>query len=260
MSAHRASKALRHPDADTRHARIGQDLVVYRLRRSTRRTIGFLIDAGGLSVTAPHRVALADIDRAIADKQRWIARKLVEWREHAERRERAAVRWEHGGTLRLLGAPLALAVDNGCADAHGAPARGHIVREDGVLRIRTRGAPSAEALQRAVQHWLKAQARATFAQRLAAFERDHAVAPTRWALSSARTRWGSCSAAGTIRLNWRLVHFPPAIVDYVIAHELAHLAELNHGPRFWQRVAELYPDWQAARRWLRTHANEAAVA
>ena len=68
-----------------------------------------------------------------------------------------------------------------------------------------------------------------------------------WEISSARTQWGSCSREGRVRLNWRLVHFEPAVIDYVIAHELAHLRELNHSPRFWNEVARLLPGYEAAR-------------
>jgi hypothetical protein len=67
------------------------------------------------------------------------------------------------------------------------------------------------------------------------------------ALSSARTRWGSCSARSGIRLNWRLIHLPEPLIDYVIAHEAAHLVEMNHSPRFWGVVESLCPDWQHAR-------------
>jgi hypothetical protein len=98
---------------------------------------------------------------------------------------------------------------------------------------------------------LKRQARTLFAERLTHFERIHACAPARWSLTSARTRWGSCSPGGHVRLNWRLIQCPVPIIDYVIAHELAHLEELNHGPRFWARVEVLYPEWRRERKALR---------
>jgi predicted metal-dependent hydrolase len=75
-------------------------------------------------------------------------------------------------------------------------------------------------------------------------------------LSSARTRWGSCGPDGAIRLNWRLVHFPQQIIDYVVAHELAHLRELNHSPRFWDTVGQLFPDFDRARQWLRQFPDD----
>ena len=100
---------------------------------------------------------------------------------------------------------------------------------------------------------LKRQARTIFAERLEHFERVHACAPVGWSLTSARTRWGSCSPSGHVRLNWRLVRCPVPVIDYVIAHELAHLEELNHGPRFWARVEVLYPDWRRERKALREY-------
>ena len=82
--------------------------------------------------------------------------------------------------------------------------------------------------------------------------------PPSWSIasdSSATTRWGSASADGSIRLNWRLVHFGMPVIDYVVAHELAHLREMNHSPAFWAVVARLYPGYQTPRRWLKTQGN-----
>jgi predicted metal-dependent hydrolase len=86
------------------------------------------------------------------------------------------------------------------------------------------------------------------------------VGPTRWGLSSARTRWGSCNSDGSIRLNWRLMHFPHEIIDYVICHELAHLKELNHGAEFWQTVGELFPDYQRVRGMLRSYTDDVQLS
>ena len=74
---------------------------------------------------------------------------------------------------------------------------------------------------------------------------------TRLRLSSANTRWGSARADGSIRLNWRLMHYRPAIIDYVVAHELSHLRVMDHSPRFWDTVATVVPDYAALRRSLR---------
>ena len=79
--------------------------------------------------------------------------------------------------------------------------------------------------------------------------------PPPLSLSSARTRWGCCSASG-IRLNWRLIHLPLDLVDYVVAHELAHLREMNHSARFWAEVARLCPDWRERRAALKKHGGE----
>jgi predicted metal-dependent hydrolase len=244
------SPPLRAPGR--RVARLGEHAVEYELRRSRRRTIGFYVDDTGLRVTAPRWVTLSDIDSALADKERWILRKLVEWREHAQRRERLSVRWEDGGTVAFLGQALTLRV-GACA--------GGTVRVDGeLLRVGLPAGAGPAQLRDAVLAWLKARAREVFAQRLPIFVERLGRAPTRWSLSSARTRWGSCAPDGSIRLNWRLVHFPIDIVDYVIAHELAHLEEMNHGPRFWAAVRALLPEFEAARRQLKDYPDDLTMS
>jgi len=83
------------------------------------------------------------------------------------------------------------------------------------------------------------------------------VPPVR--LSNARTRWGSCSSLSGIRLHWRLVHLPPELIDYVVAHEVAHLREMNHSPRFWAVVESVCPAWRTGRARLRQAAASLPV-
>lgn len=236
--------------AGMRSTMLCEQPVHYELRRSRRRTIGFVIDDRGLRVTAPRWVPMGEIERALQEKARWILRKLVEWRAHEARRERVAIRWHDGAALRFLGATLTLSVDPG--------ARG-VARDGDVLRVGLPPRAGEEQLRDRVQSWLQARAREVFAERIPVFAERLGRTPSRWALSSARTRWGSCTPDGAIRLNWRLVHFPMEIVDYVIAHELAHLRELNHGPRFWSTVGELFPDFERARAWLRDFPDDMPV-
>jgi predicted metal-dependent hydrolase len=235
-----------------RIARLGDHAVEYELRRSRRRTIGFYVDDTGLRVTAPRWVTVADIDAALADKERWILRKLVEWREHARRRERLAVRWEEGGTVAFLGRMVTLRIEGG-------PVRS-VVLEGDVLRVGLPGDADADQLKDTVQAWLQDQARALFALRLPIYTARLGREPTRWRLSSARTRWGSCAPDGSIRLNWRLVHFPLEIVDYVVVHELAHLKEMNHGPNFWATVETLLPEFDVARRQLKDYPDDLSMS
>ncbi|MCD6673239.1 MAG: M48 family metallopeptidase [Burkholderiaceae bacterium] len=229
-------------------ARLCEQWLRYELRRSRRRTIGFVIDERGLRVTAPRWVSLDEIDSALQDKANWIVRKLAEWRAHQARRDRLEVRWEDGAPLRYLGETLTMCV------------AGNARRTERVGDRLVVGLPAqarAEQLKDRVQCWLQARAREVFSERIDRFGERHGFTPRRWSLSSARTRWGSCSADGSIRLNWRLVHFPIDIVDYVIAHELAHLRELNHGARFWQIVGDLFPEYERARAWLRRFPEDA---
>ena len=123
-----------------------------------------------------------------------------------------------------------------------------IVRRGDVLHIQ---APEHEPLDALLRAWLVERAARVLAWRTARLARRFGRAPTRFALSNAQTQWGSCTRRGHVRLNWRLVQAPLALVDYVAAHELAHLVHLDHSPRFWAQVAELCPDALARRTELR---------
>ncbi|WP_393937673.1 M48 family metallopeptidase [Piscinibacter sakaiensis] len=103
----------------------------------------------------------------------------------------------------------------------------------------------------AVQAWLQRQARQVFEERCRLYAERLGVRVARLSLSSAQTRWGSASASGAIRLHWRLIHFGLATIDYVVAHELAHLREMNHSPRFWDVVRSVLPDYERAKDGLR---------
>ena len=111
-------------------------------------------------------------------------------------------------------------------------------------------------LKRRVKRWLQDQAQTLFAARLSIYAQALGVQYQGFKLSSAKTQWGSCTADGRIRLNWRLMHFSLPLIDYVIAHELAHRKEMNHGPRFWAAVRSVFPEFEAARKELRSHPPE----
>ena len=123
--------------------------------------------------------------------------------------------------------------------AHDAPRR--------LLRIGLPPAATREQLRDAVQGWLQRQARRVFEERCAHYAPLLAVRVRRIALSSAQTRWGSASIDGSVRLNWRLIHFALPTIDYVVAHELAHLRHMDHSPQFWGVVRSVIPDVEAAR-------------
>ncbi len=96
--------------------------------------------------------------------------------------------------------------------------------------------------------------RAGFAIGFAAAKLD--CQPKRLSVRDQSTRWGSCSTSGTLSFSWRLILAPPFVLDYVAAHEVAHLREMNHGPRFWRLVREAIPAMQKARAWLKTYGAE----
>jgi predicted metal-dependent hydrolase len=221
--------------------------VQYSLKRSSkRRTIGFVINDTGLSVVAPKWVTVTQIEESIAEREDWVIRKTFEWKEFTKKRDSLRVEWGDGAKVRYLGAEITVRLDNSC-DVTNA---GALFQGD-LLRIALPPQASDEQIKNRVESWLQSRAKVIFAERIPLYSQKLGSAPTKWALSSARTRWGSCAHDGSIRLNWRLVQFPIDIIDYVVAHELAHLKELNHGPEFWRTVGELFPDYEQKRRWLK---------
>jgi predicted metal-dependent hydrolase len=235
-----------------RQLQLGSKQLHYTLQRSTRRTIGFVIDDSGLRVTAPRWVLLRDIELAIHSKQAWIFAKLAQRKERAAERARVQMEWRDGARLPYLGGALTLRVRPASTRAVAV----HHDESTGELAVHLPDGAAEQTLKDTVKEWLQRQAHALFAQRLPLYAMQLGVQYCAFKLTSARTQWCSCTAAGMIRLNWRLVHFGQAQIDYVIAHELAHLREMNHSPRFWALVASVFPDYAAARKVLRERGPE----
>ncbi len=204
--------------------RLGGREVEYRFVGRRRRTLGITVDADGLKVSAPLRAPWRDIESFVREKERWILAKLDEW---AVAPRPALVRGVTGERLPLFGETVDLEQRAGPVQR-----QGHRVGFDN--------------LQNLVK-WLKAAALEALRPRVTHYAALLGRPAPRVALSNARTQWGVCTEDGTIRLSWRLVHIEPTLTDYVVAHESAHLVELNHSRRFYRLLASLYPDWLAAR-------------
>src|SRR5471032_2659947 len=237
-----------------RQLRLGTHMVEFALRRSTRRSIGFMIDDNGLRVTAPKRVTLTEIDNAIRAKQGWIVSKLRERGERkVERQQRPPVAWVDGAVLPYLGGEITLRL-------HQAPRhRASFQRDTNELHVWVTPAGSEAQLKEKVKSWYQHEARQLFEARLDLYAARLGVCYDSLSLSSAGTRWGSCTVERTIRLNWRLIHFALPLIDYVVAHELSHLLEMNHSPRFWATVESIYPDYDGAKQALRKRSQELPI-
>jgi len=246
------------PAPEFRHPRSQRELLLnghrvgYELRRSRRRSIGFVVATEGLSVSAPRWVGQAEIEAALREKSAWILRKLQEQRERGARLAAAKVDWREGGSVPFLGDTVILLLDprtTGAVLHTEAQALPGVPRL--VLHLGLPQGAAAEQIRDLVQSWLQRQAKRVFEERCALFAQRLNVRMTRLSLSSASTRWGSASRDGSIRLNWRLVHFGLPVIDYVVTHELAHLREMNHSPAFWDVVRSALPGFEAARGVLR---------
>ena len=247
-----APATYRHPAA-TRESLLGDTVVAYQFRRGKRRTIGFSVGAEGLVVSAPKWVPLYDIDKAVQEKSGWILAKLKETRARHDRLEAARIEWKNGTSLPFLGETVTLVIDP--RHAFGGVG-GELKGESGGLSLHIGLAQdaTAEQIRDSVQAWLMRQAKRLFAERLDHFAPHLGVQWRKLSLSSAGTRWGSASADGAIRLNWRLIHFKQSVIDYVVVHELSHLRVMDHSPRFWDTVRAVVPDYAELRSQLKDEA------
>jgi predicted metal-dependent hydrolase len=227
------------------HILIGTRIVTYRLmQRRHRRNLGLTIDERGLTVGAPPHSPLAEIEAFIRINAEWVTSKLEQY-AGSHRQRHLAVR--DGARLPYLGGEAEVRVIAGA---------NRVSWEGEQMVIAAKPGADIDALARRA---LQRRALALFGERLAVYATRLGRQPPALGLSSARTRWGSCSEKSGIRLNWRLIHCPLRLIDYVVAHELAHLVEMNHSPRFWAEVARIFPDWKDARRDLKALAGELPI-
>jgi predicted metal-dependent hydrolase len=247
-----AHRRFQHPRAQ-REVRLGEHQVGYEFRRARRRSIGFVVSAEGLSVSAPRWVGVNEVEQALQSKAGWILRKLHEQQQRAERMQAHRVEWRDGTSVPFLGETVILVLD---ARVTGAVLHTAAEALPGVPRLTLHvGLPQTATqpqIREAVQSWLQRQARRLFEERCAHFAPQLNVRIKRLSLSSASTRWGSASADGSVRLNWRLIHFGLPVIDYVVTHELAHLREMNHSAAFWDVVRSVLPDYEERRGQLRS--------
>ena len=231
------------PEAKARHLLIGGRIVDYRLKSGARR-LSMTIDERGLRIGAPRRISMTDIEAFVQSHGDWVLRKLGELARVSQPRHLTI---KDGARLPLL---------DGEAEVRVLPGANRVRWIADVLVLEAR--PEAD-LARLATRALQKRALDHFAGRLAHFTDRLELALPRLSLSSAHTRWGSCSRDGGIRVNWRLIHMPSHLGDYVVAHEVAHLLEMNHSDRFWSVVESIYPDWKAARSELKQRATSLPI-
>ena len=189
---------------------------------------------GRVTLTLPNRVSLADAMDFARAREDWIRTALA--RIPAPQQARPG--------MSLLFEGRELPVEQG-------PTRGPITLTQNTILVT--GNP--ETLQRRLAVWLKFHAQDRLVSACDHYESALGKRRSRLVLRDTRSRWGSCSAAGVLMFNWRLIMAPPEVLAYVAAHEVAHLAEMNHSDRYWAVLARLMPGYNAPRQWLRDHGN-----
>jgi predicted metal-dependent hydrolase len=237
-----SSSACVHPLA-SRQIQLQQTTIAYAFQRVKRKTIGMSVGADGLEVRAPRWATVASVEAVLHEKSAWILRKLQESQERQKQMRHTIIEWRDGATLPFLGEQWVVRLDPEYQFPH--------ISDQGTtpkcLQVPLSLHAQPGQIRDAVQAWLMQQAKLNFTQRLDHFAPQLGVQWKRLSLSNASSRWGTASADGSIRLNWRLIHFKQDVIDYVVAHELSHLRVMNHSPQFWETVGSLVPDYQQRR-------------
>ncbi len=230
----------------------GQSVDCAIVRSPRRRTIALQIDHQGLSIRAPQRVSEQRLRAAILSRSDWISLKLAEW---ATRPGPAVRQFVSAESLPFLGGHLTLQIVE-----HPARARTKAEREGNRLIVgidrhltddlRTR------TLRKGIERWYRREAETCFPGRVRHYAALLLTPVSGIRIRDQKRRWGSCDSRGIIRLNWRLIGADADIIDYVCAHEVAHLLEPNHSAAFWAVVSRLIPDWKERRKRLNAKAGE----
>lgn len=214
----------------------------YTLVRSKRKTISIIVaQDASVVVRAPLRAPRREIDGFVELKREWI----LEKREAALRRAEAhrPLEFTSGEPLPYLGRTLMLAVSGSA---------GRVKAVGGTLLLPKAGLAGAAGL---IARWYAERAREVIGLRVAHYAELTGISPVSVSVTGARGRWGSCSAGGRLNFAWRLVMAPVDVIDYVVAHELAHIEHPNHSRAFWARVGEIMPDYKAKREWLKRNSG-----
>jgi predicted metal-dependent hydrolase len=214
--------------------------IQYQLERRNRRTIGLKITEDGLVVHAPKRIFDFQLQKVLKQKANWVAKKL----EARRKNYLPPVNWANNEVLQFLGHDITLLITAN-------PKNRQPVFDQNKLSISLQKSNDIEAVKRKAIQWYKKQAMQDFGRRLEIFSTKLGVPTPPLRLSNAKSRWGSCTSKGDLRLNWRLLQAPPHIINYVICHELAHLKEMNHSAKFWAVVGSIFPDYKKAEKELK---------
>lgn len=231
--------------------RLGAADVAYVFKRVPRRRHVhiFVNREGTIEVRAPWRFSLPKARNLLGENAEWVLRTLENARAKIARRPRLVT----GARLPCLDESLRLDVraqaQIGLFDDDARPRRGRVERRGPVLRVSATSLGDGE-LRSLIERWYRAEAAAHFARRVEHYAPLLGVRPSKVTIRGQRSRWGSCSAKGTLSLNWRLMLAPGELADYVLVHELCHLRHLDHSPCFWAMVGGVIPDYRRRRRRL----------
>lgn len=227
-------------------------MISYELKRSLRRSLSLQIQPNGdILVKAPLFLPQFEIDRFVKSKEIWIDKTLQKIQKHGMHAPLQKHTYQVGDSFYYLGNQYSLKFSN--------EYKQKLQFEQAFIVPDVIAKKGKTAIKLAITKWYKNIARDLFEQRLMIFSTNNALKYNEFRLTSAKTRWGSCTSQNNIRLNWKLLMAPIEVLDYVVIHELCHTVHHNHSKSFWDLVISIEPNYKIHRKWLKENGHNLVV-
>ncbi|MEG6523278.1 M48 family metallopeptidase [Desulfotomaculum sp. 1211_IL3151] len=232
----------------TKAIQLGGKKIPYLLRESSRaKNISLKISIEkGLEVVVPVNYPTGQVETLLREKGEWILQKLTLISQRAQQKKENSLAEKHA--VRFLGKsyPVVLVFQQGYPEVE--------LVEDRIIVMLPR--EYQDRVAQIIESWLRYQAKKIIMQRLEVVAKVFGVHYKQVFIKDQKTRWGSCSSQGNLNFNYRLVMAPLSVIDYLVAHEAAHLIEMNHSKKFWALVERICPNYKVQRKWLKEHGTE----
>ena len=217
--------------------------------RSKRRSVSIVIDPNnGVSIRAPFKPSVGVLTKLVEDKTNWVFHKLSEL--EGFKRRYPEKEYVSGDVLLYLGKNISIHVQ-----PHARIKKPHVSYYKGIFIVNLKegltDSQRKNTIKKLMTAWFKERARLIFRQRIEHFSKILGVRPRSMKLTNAKSRWGSCTAKGTVRISWKLIMAPIEILDYVIVHELCHIKRRDHSNEYWKLVTSIIPNWKELRNRLK---------
>lgn len=220
--------------------------LTFRRSKRARRLRMQMNNEGKLTLVAPWYSTKKSVDRFVAQNIKWIEKQSA--KIETQKKLRPKFRYQTGDTYYYFGEPVILSVNP--SDRKLPTIK---VRDDKMvitLHKKISKADGVVAVRNTIEKFYRKKAEEVVHDRLQFFNEYYGFSYNRVTMRNQKTRWGSCSHSGNLNFNWRLIMAPIEVIDYVVVHELCHIGQMNHSPKFWSLVSQTTPDYKEVRKWL----------
>ncbi|MEW8359706.1 MAG: SprT family zinc-dependent metalloprotease [Candidatus Thiodiazotropha sp.] len=221
----------------------GNGFIAEVIRTNRIKTATVKVDEGKVSVVIPKNLSDSRIKELVTNKTRWIREKILIHRQSAPSKPKEYV---SGESFTYLGRNYRLKVETGKTKS--------VKLKNGKLIV-TIPKKSPEKIQDALTQWYREHAEQKLREKSERYSKLIGIQPKSISIKTFKSRWGSCHSNGDVQFNWKIIIAPNRIVDYVVVHEICHMKQHNHSPKFWKCVEKIFPDYLECKGWLKENGK-----